>query len=168
MIEQDYTDFCLDRWKLLPTEAGNLLHIAIGFTGEILELLEASSRENILEELSDANFYLTIGATFYPCSDNYKPTEWPKTKAEREALLRSTANELLDYAKKGFIYEQAIPVFIIGEIIFLAQTQLQIYSELLGFDLADLTDYSRAKLLKRYPEGYSNQAAQLRADKQEP
>ena len=166
MTYESYPEFCLARWKLLPTEEGNLLHIAIGFTGEILELREATSRENLLEELADAAFYLTVGQQFFPNPDNFNPEPWPKTKEEQFSRLLSLANELLDYSKKCFIYEQHIPKFIIGEILTIACVCLEGYANFFGFDMADLTDHSRAKLLKRYPEGYSNQAAFNRADKE--
>lgn len=165
MNQSDYTDLALTGWKLLPSNSLNLLHVAVGFTGELLELAEATSRENLLEELSDANYYLTIGSHFFPTSPDNFSTPWPRTATEQTSRLFSLANQLLDYAKKAAVYNQHIPSFIIGETIATAQICLEGHTLFLGFDPQDLIDYSAAKVKKRYPDGYSDEAAALRADK---
>lgn len=81
--------------------------------------------------------------------------------------ISGEAGELLDAIKKGWAYNKPIDVANVqeelGDILFYVQAMCNQY----GWTFGDVIDANVAKLIKRYPTGYSDQAAQARADKQE-
>lgn len=104
-----YKDFVRALVKPMGTETLDVLHTAVGISGEAGELLDAIKKvwvynkevdiENVIEELGDLNFYMTAMQILYGISD------------------------------------------------------------------VKIVDHNIAKLAKRYPGGYTDQAAQERADK---
>ncbi len=76
------------------------------------------------------------------------------------------AGEVLDTVKKTWIYNKELDYENLleeaGDLLFYT-TALLIHS---GYSLSDALEHNKAKLAKRYPEGYTDQAAQERADKQ--
>ena len=75
--------------------------------------------------------------------------------------------ELLDAAKKAWIYGAELDTDNIleecGDCLFYLVALLHEC----GFDLEDAMKYNLLKLAKRYPEGYTDEAAITRADKAE-
>lgn len=84
------------------------------------------------------------------------------------------AGELLDTCKKIWVYEQSLGTRNkegkthaenlqeeLGDILF----YVQMMANLLDLTLEDIATQNMAKLLKRYPNGYSDAAAAARADK---
>ena len=110
-VTAEYPDFVSSRTKQLDNTTQNMLHMAVGISGEAGELLDAIKKiwvynkepdwQNITEELGDLLFY-----------------------------IQGMAN-------------------------------------ILGDSLAELMKSNMEKLKKRYPTGYSDAAAQARADKKE-
>lgn len=76
------------------------------------------------------------------------------------------AGEFLDAVKKSWVYKKPLDVANaheeLGDILFYIQAACNHF----GWDFQHLIDGNVAKLIKRYPTGYSDQAAQARADKQ--
>jgi hypothetical protein len=158
-----YSEFCLSRYKALPNGA-NLIHIAIGIVGEVIELINADSRENTLEELGDLGFYLEIGNHYFPKHLSPEPG-FPNSLVVLQQTLLNISGELLDYAKKHFIYGKPLQASIIEELIFLLRENHIAYIQCEGFRLEEVKGANTAKLLARYPEGYSDKDAQVRRDK---
>lgn len=81
------------------------------------------------------------------------------------AGLSGEAGEVLDQAKKVWVYNKPLDrenmVEELGDAFYYL-TGLMI---LLGIELKDVIEANMAKLRKRYPEGYSDQAAIERKDK---
>jgi NTP pyrophosphatase (non-canonical NTP hydrolase) len=90
------------------------------------------------------------------------------------AGISGEAGEILDTAKKIWVYNQRLTtvnkegtihadhlVEELGDMFFYA-TMLMVQ---LNVDLPTVLAANKAKLLKRYPEGYSDQAALARKDK---
>jgi len=79
--------------------------------------------------------------------------------------ISGEAGELLDAMKKTWIYEKPLDLGNVleecGDILFYLVAMLNQY----GFTIADAAEHNYAKLAKRYPAGYTNAAAQDRADK---
>lgn len=77
------------------------------------------------------------------------------------------AGELLDAIKKNWIYGKPLDLENVieecGDLMFYVAALLDQY----GFTFADAANANYAKLAKRYPEGYTDAAAQARADKAE-
>jgi len=109
--EMDYPSFVHSRTKKMPTELLDMVHMAMGVSGEAGELLDAVK----------------------------------KTFAYNKPLDRANVLEEL------------------GDIIFYVQGMANI----MGWDLYEIVEHNREKLTKRYPVGYSDTAAQARADKAE-
>lgn len=77
------------------------------------------------------------------------------------------AGELADAIKKHWAYEKPLDVTNIreeaGDLLF----YLMLLLDECGISLESVFEQNTAKLARRYPSGYSNAAAQARADKQE-
>jgi hypothetical protein len=172
----------------------HLLHMAVGFAGEIVgELIPtimnvvrgaAFDRENAIEELGDAEFYLrglyqgltitefdvaeinNIAATIVLPQD--QPEYRLAAKVYLVTALASSSGELLDYVKRLTIYRkdpgQLVLFHTLASIEFflgLVYTELQITRQ-------EALDGNIAKLSKRYASmSYSDQQAVARADKVE-
>lgn len=171
----DYIDFVASRIKWMPTLAEDLIHACIGIAGELIELRFATSRENTLEEFGDLEFYSVhyalawhkFGNDFdlYSCD---VPTRTTSGFAEciDDAML--SAGDLLDYSKKLWIYQKPTVDLIAdcqGCFLTFRQFMLQAHMHF-GVSAATLRATNEGKLRTRYPTGYSDAAAQARADKQ--
>lgn len=142
------------------------LHAVIGIVGELGELAEAKDEENFIEELGDLYFYLHalkqhIGSGPIPVvaiSDDNKILE--------RALLN--AIELLDLSKKEVVYAKELSEAQIAKFLELvAKIEHYVTNATDGMDMqmVEIEVHNMSKLEKRYPAGYSNEAAALRADK---
>lgn len=96
----------------------------------------------------------------------------PMTNATEDLLhaaigVSGEGGELLDAIKKSWVYNQPIEGKIdniieeLGDALF----YIQMAANYLGISLEHLIDSNMQKLTKRYPTGYSDQAAKERADK---
>lgn len=80
--------------------------------------------------------------------------------------IAGEAGEIVDAVKKAAIYNKPLDreniVEELGDLLFYMQGLAN------GLDITweEVTNYNFAKLSKRYPAGYSDSAAQARADKQ--
>lgn len=81
--------------------------------------------------------------------------------------ISGEAGEILDAVKKAWAYRKPLDVANVkeelGDILFYVQAMCNCF----GWTLTDLKESNMAKLIKRYPTGYSDQAAIARADKTE-
>lgn len=79
--------------------------------------------------------------------------------------IAGEAGEVVDAVKKFWVYNKPLDTENLkeelGDIMFYMQKLCNMY----GWDLADIQYANEEKLRKRYPEGYSDAAAQARADK---
>lgn len=111
LIKYEYPEFVDSRTKELDSTTQNMLHMAVGISGEAGELLDAIKKIWVYN----------------------KEPDW-----------QNIAEEL-------------------GDLLFYIQGMANI----LGYDFATLMEQNMEKLKKRYPTGYSDAAAQARADKKE-
>jgi NTP pyrophosphatase (non-canonical NTP hydrolase) len=76
------------------------------------------------------------------------------------------AGEILEMVKKHWVYDRHLDlekmVEEIGDLLFYTTAMCN----LLGVSLSDCMVFNRAKLERRYPNGFSKEAALARADKQ--
>lgn len=176
----DYSDMVLVLAKsgrlihsYIDSQACHILHMIMGLTGEFGELVDNDgTRENLIEELGDFEFYFEGFRQGYdvPLEEvNKFPKTFKRvtTHGQIGAVIISTSN-LVDVAKKAIIYEKPID----RERLIEEMRQVR-YALLSMYDANDLTleeiqHANKRKLAKRY-EGfqYSNAAAQKRADKAE-
>lgn len=170
-----YSAFVQSRIKWLSTDAENLHHAATGLMGEAVELTYATSRENTLEELGDLCFYKehfrqawTRARNLPPLFGLAPPLHNGHTHAGFSTiLLLRDCGDLLDLTKKAWIYNT--PLETIGneieEKLDYIEMTLGANAALLGVTTSQLRVWNQQKLQKRYPLGYSDTAAQERADK---
>lgn len=170
----NYKDFVASRAKpgadiiatLTPRKA-HLLHMAVGIMGEAVELFNATTTENAEEECGDIEFYF-VGMTLD--EELHEATllagdfsgKWPPC-SERSIVIE--AGNLLDQVKKYVVYNK--------DNLQDVATALAKFGYAWGYYLNTSNVPSRfmiqeqnvAKLTKRYANGYSDKAAQERADK---
>lgn len=95
------------------------------------------------------------------------PTDPIKLAQVHAAIgISGEAGELLDAVKKCWAYDQDLDIENVleecGDLLFYITAML----DTLGYDLEDAEKHNYDKLNKRYPNGFTNQAAKDRADKQ--
>lgn len=181
----EYYDFVRARFNFLPdpglgmdpttgpvlTSTASLLHAAIGLTGEVAEFGFSEDTPHEREELGDIEFYLA--AARIVCADSPAepradlPNPIPDSAAENPFnLLTWYVHEFQDLVKKEWAYNKprnrpALLCLLDG-----IETALLCIYEEWHFDRDDILAANIGKLLKRYPTGYSDAAAQARADKE--
>lgn len=170
----NYSEFVHSRFKDGARIIGDLqgmnssamdrLHAAIGMVGEVRELRDSTGRENTIEELGDFVFYLQAYANTLqvPC---YRYVA-PSVVLPSIEQLDIAAHTLLDLAKKEVIYCKAFDESKVSQIVDALWQLVASYTwGKLACNMIDVVVANRDKLEKRYPSGYSNAAAQARADK---
>ena len=145
-----------------------VLHASIGMMGEWIEIQFAKDRANIKEELGDFWFYLTALKSVLGI-DSVEPTRNICTSlAGTCSNMLMHLGDLLDTSKKISIYNKELdnsPGSYFNGIVESIHYTFLDYIETLGFSVENLEQANKEKLTQRYPIGYSNQAAQDRADK---
>lgn len=163
----EYKDFVASRAKpgqaiidtLTPAKT-HLLHMAIGIMGEVVELAFAPNSENIREELGDIEFYL---AGMLLDTEFAVATEGLQVEVSDTFVLKS-AGDLLDQMKKYVVYNKN-NIQNVAKAFAQFCYDLNNYYEEFEISRDEVRDENVAKLTKRYANGYSDKAAQERADK---
>lgn len=179
-MNQEYIEFVKSRAKggdailvSLTPEKCHLLHMAVGISGEAAELKAAllttdaeRKYNNVREEFGDLVFYVT-GATFaFP---HWTPACWQEAmemsnnKYEGMDAFDSVvlaAGDFLDLVKKYTVYNKPFDELALIQALQNVIVQLRSFG-----DLEVVANENMTKLLKRYANGYSDKAAQERADK---
>lgn len=156
----------------LNSASAHLLHMAVGVSGEVGELIEGvlnhQGRDNQVEELGDIEFYLEgICNHIGPFNNNYGNEIEDGDKSHTIMLNMSIhAAGLLDAVKKHAIYEKELDMpEVLKQIDGLAY-QMSKFRWISGISRQECLTANIAKLGKRYADGqYSNNQAQTRADK---
>lgn len=144
--------------EMTPFKA-DLLHMAIGIMGEVVEYMDAESPEHKLEELGDIYFFVEGMRQILP---NNIASEYKRSH------MINAASELLDLVKKVCIYNKPITP-ILGDItarLLSIKTFVKDKACHDGFTASQVIEANMAKLNKRYSSGsYSNKQAIERVDK---
>ncbi len=146
------------------------MHGVIGLITELNEIQVAETEENLIEELGDYYFYLTLlkhhsGLDEHPISipEDLTICDWESARYAAGELLDLTAKREMIYARQ--LNEKQISEFyshlttVNGYFYFMLH-QLSMREE-------EIQAHNMTKLDKRYAAGYSNEAAAARADKVE-
>jgi hypothetical protein len=173
----NYPDFVATHAKPLSTYRDRMDHAFIGMLGELGELADAWKKhtlyeqpldmKNILEELGDFRFYLQVGLT--ELNQIFKSVDpkdlsidfsgWDNVKLFlRTAAALSLTHQTVD--EKSSRDEIRCKLYNIGIH----------YEEMCRrFNVTDgqVIEANMTKLMKRYPNGYTNEHARLRLDKQD-
>jgi NTP pyrophosphatase (non-canonical NTP hydrolase) len=98
----------------------------------------------------------------------FKPMETQTEMLLHAAIgIAGESGEIIDTVKRHWIYDAALDhgnlLEEAGDVLFYTTALLQAA----GYTLEQAIEHNIAKLSKRYPAGYTDQAARERADKQE-
>lgn len=164
------------RWLFKPgTEQVMALHIAIGVSGEVAELLEAircGGMEDRQEELGDVEFYFQALRNHYGVSlssllDMDAGETYLKLSLEDSFVICS--GKILDCIKREYIYNKPRDTETLFYQMSVFAQLLKVYYDIYGFSRAGILQANADKLAKRYVSlRYSDAAAIARADKNFP
>jgi hypothetical protein len=162
-----YAEFVQQRFTKRAEGGEALLHSAIGMAGELVELLDAKSRENVIEELGDFEFYYEAARAILgvdPAIQHHGGVTTNLVSTLNQALV--AANDFLDQAKKVWVYGKEVDAQIFR--FCLIQTRLAVNEVecLLAVTSTQAQDANMEKLFKRYPTGYTDALALARKDKE--
>lgn len=162
----NYSHFVESRVKWLPTFAEDLHHAATGICGEAIEFYFATDAVNALEELGDIEFYLEHARlTLHKWKKVSTGLYTPPIGQGLFGDLLHIGGDILDMSKKVWIYGEPPSRVTISSALDELERVLDLATTLYGRTRENIQDANRAKLEKRYPTGYSDAAAQARADK---
>lgn len=171
-----YTEMVRNLFKHDDSKTNMVMHAAIGLAGESGEMRAAKDYKEACEEAGDMIFYLeALRQQLPPNHGNVELlTEVTSSPYYRPSHATVVDNihiitcEILDVAKKSWVYGREIDSFKLGWMIELLQIQLDYYcTEYLGLTVPGVKYQNQAKLMVRYEGGkYSNEAAIARKDKQ--
>jgi hypothetical protein len=174
-----------DGWLIKNEMSGgdcHLLHMALGFVGEVAELQEPFEEdcdqkpldvENVVEELGDMEFYLEglrqgLGLE-YEDIHSFSPRFGEDVSAQKALKnLVILAGKVLDAVKRVVIYRKPVDIPLTSTLLYFVDGYMDAIRNHIKVTRQDTLDANISKLGKRY-EGlrYSNQAAVDRADKME-
>lgn len=146
------------------------LHIAMGIVGELGEYRHSTSRANMLEELGDLGFFLQAASQWsgHPVP-NFRTITLDAGMCQYQHAAESLDRmsiDLLDRVKKVVIYRREDVTLLTCDQHTCMHRDFHIICKFHGVTPEQLQRDNVAKLTKRYTNGYSNEAAQLRLDKE--
>lgn len=152
----------------MTPEAAHLIHMAIGVAGEAFELFSAvmnnSTREHIVEELGDVEFYIEGVRNWGGFVLHHSTT--PQQEGEHLFDMLDKAGELLDLAKKVAFYKDESKYAKVGLTLQHLRTNMGQVYHLLDVTYEEAVEGNINKLSERYAGlQYSNEAAINRKDK---
>lgn len=164
-----YPDFVRSRFNALSSFPEAVHHATTGLIGETVELLYATGPSNTLEELGDIEFYFTALHNLLdpPLTSPHASADSPRSYPNLLARLLYLSNELLDLSKKVWVYKQAfssLKPFFLSTLTDYGSELRQLYAHH-QTSCEAIRELNTQKLRRRYPHGYTDIAAQLRADK---
>lgn len=177
-IEDTYSEFVESKVKdpqQIADELGsqpsncNAVHMAMGVVGEAIELLIATDLTNTLEELGDLEFYLTGFENLgwvkawksYPHSYSFGIVSQHQIKLN----IVEDAGTILDLVKKATMYQKDIDLPAFRDAFRQIHLSMEHMYTGLNYSREEVLQRNVDKLNKRYVGGYSDKAAQDRADK---
>lgn len=162
-----YTTFVQSRVKWLDSFSDDIHHACTGICGEAIEFAYANGKDNEKEEFGDLEFYvrhawLAVGRWSVQFQSEYHPANLP---AHPYDALVYVGGDLLDQSKKIWIYNKDPQSLCLYSALLKFEQIMDEVSKNLEYPRTQARKDNQAKLEKRYPAGYSDAAAQARADK---
>jgi NTP pyrophosphatase (non-canonical NTP hydrolase) len=142
-----------------------ILHAAIGLATEIEELLVNYSGNidpvNILEEIGDLTWYLSIFYREYPEIENVKIASTMEVKTA-QGLIMSMLKSILqiqDLIKKKLYYNKPINQETMNTLVAILDLDIRMYLSLYNLNIEEVWERNIAKLKSRYGEKFSSERA---------
>lgn len=164
--------------KPMGSPAADMLHMAIGMSGEHGEMMQAGSRENFLEECGDLEFYFEgLSQCLKKGYDGIFNVDDPRnlriTLGNVHYNLQTLTADILDLCKKPWVYNTREPKYLeLYDLMFTLRNNLLFLYKVSGTNLDEIIFGNQVKLKGtpdqkgRYASGtYSDEQAQARADK---
>lgn len=168
---KEYQPLALRTAKMYPTQAQNLTHAALGLASEFLEGLVADDASHFKEEIGDYCWYLPLAChalnTTLDRVAPYGTLQAPPSTSTRDLGIKSTG-DFISMVKRVVIYEKPLTPEMMQQAMHDIRGMLMYASSTcikFGFSLNEALDSNIAKLRIRFPDAYSNKAAEGRADK---
>lgn len=140
--------------------------LEIHHTKPITEMLDlVAGRAYTLAGVENVTAYKPVDFQAHVARLFVKPADTTGRLVHAAVGVSGEAGELLDAVKKHWIYGKPLDVANLIEEVGDALFYLQALATEAGFTLDEAMIQNVVKLSKRYPEGYTDQAAQERADK---
>lgn len=180
----EFEEKCAVLFVKPQTREGKFLHACVGIAGEAGELLDAIKKhwiygklfdaENVVEECGDILFYLSQACRNAGVEFDSLDTKQVHALVPVPHVLIQCVNNI--YGSAARLFDVAVDwqmgeVHCIGKVEFRRDAMRilnEVESLLLGIDLTlqDAFQSNVNKLAKRYPQGYTDQSAIERKDKQ--
>lgn len=166
-----YHDMVVSLAKVMPGHGADLLHAAVGISGEVAELFQSTSAQNMAEECGDIEFYIELGwqalerAGFKASRERERGAEGLSCLGYNLQDLVISSGQFLDLAKKAWVYNKPIDHIAITDNLYSIELDLDDFYRSHGLDGEMVRHNNMAKLALRYGAKYSDAAAQARADK---
>lgn len=183
----NYQGLALRTEKPLPTPLERLAHAALGFITESGEIttevkrmsiygkpLDAERRANIAEEIGDVLWYLAIAADVTEAGTFTHHVLSSMIPRHNRGTVESIGASALGLARAVGKFAAIVEDSLDGEpqfmgaaqhqLVWIAQALVEIAAAI-DIPLADIAGANIAKLQARFPDAYSNEAAEARADK---
>lgn len=162
-----------DLMKEWDANKASLVHMLVGMYDEIYELESHSTWENLIEEAGDFIFYLQGAANDLNVTLDLSERDTPR-KMDLWSIF-SSVYELLTQLKRHLFYNKPLPEKPALEEMFnnaldsvycyVERTLKAHKSPTVSLEYILSENYNKL-MLKRYPNGFSNDAANQRLDKQ--
>lgn len=172
-----FEDMVSKLFKRSATLEADLMHAAVGMSGESTELIVAyykNDKVNLLEELGDFRFYLQF--IFHTFGWSHQSFQVPDTVqgyyANHATSLAVASGDVLDLIKKTWVYGKEIDVLALYDAVALVYFHYNQLAFNAGIDENAIKAANVYKLVTgpkaRFAEGYYTDAAAIaRADKVE-
>lgn len=143
-----------------------LLHAAMGICTEVGELLELESDEHLIEEAGDLCWYIALGYDTLGLDwDVEEDVDVPMRGESPVETLMIFATELLDMIKKQIFYGRELDHQKAALTLKILRQTLNLGLDLCNEEIISIESVVEAnikKLMKRYPEKFSEAAANER------
>lgn len=170
----------LDVINDLTEGKAHLLHMAVGISGEVGELVIAFDHgahlfnvldtENVIEELGDIEFYMEgyRQELMWNREDVVDPCALVVPYGDAITTAVIAASQILDLTKKYAIYGKVLDAVAVAEWFRALESAMNSIRVAIGIDRLMTIRHNTSKLRTRYHSGsYSDQHAQERKDKKE-
>lgn len=142
-----------------------VLHAALGLATEIEELLVNYSDKmdptNVLEEVGDLTWYLSIFYREYPEIENIVINHTMEVKTQQGLIMNMLKSilQIQDLIKKKLYYNKPINQDSMNNLVALLDVDIRMYLDVYGLKIEDVWDKNIAKLKARYGDKFTSERA---------
>jgi len=142
-----------------------ILHAALGLATEIEELLVNYSGNidhiNVLEEIGDITWYLSVFYREYPEIENIKVTTNLEVKTPQDLIMSmlKCILQIQDLIKKKLYYNKPINQEVMNTLVATIDSDIRMYLSIYNLNIEEVWEKNIEKLRSRYGEKFSSERA---------